>query len=195
MKAFIVQQNVAGMLLVLAALCPSISCTPCDLAAIAQKLHLPLASSPLNDYGFTNRTIDSFYQNCHPLLVKALGLSPGDDNHKFGLDVLEIGCGNGHLLLGLQQKLGDASHLHCVNKHGYRSQVNEPADFVRLATAKSVPLLCPLMPDAPLLPEVILMKQGIGKEDLPEFKNVDTFDFVYSQYALDHGMVASILYI
>ena len=162
------------------------------LAAAPLKLcqHSQMASNynftaGLRAHGYTNRGIEAFSENCHPLIWRLI-VNMTNSNHR-PIEILEVGCGNGRALLNLQFLFKNQARLTCLNKGGYRyPQANSNIDIVRLALHSNLSLYCDSMTNKPLVPEVHLTNLGLGKEPLPS-SLINKFDFVYSQYALDIG--------
>ena len=157
----------------------------CDHSEIAAAYNI---SGKLLAHVYTDRGIDAFSANCHPLIWR-LVLNITQQHSDRPVRVLEVGCGNGRALLDLQYLFRDQAVLTCVNKGGYRyPQANGDVDFVRLAVQSNMSLLCDSVSNKPLVPEVYLTNLGLGKEPFPG-NMWSKFDFVYSQYALDTGKI------
>jgi SAM-dependent methyltransferase len=104
------------------------------------------------------------------------------------MSLLEIGCGNGHALLGLQRMLPRGKVIG-INKGGYGyAQVEDSKTLLKVARKHKVEILCDDTTRTPLLPRVI-PTAGLQEEPLP-FKD-EAFDIVISHHALNEGKLST----
>jgi SAM-dependent methyltransferase len=130
-------------------------------------------------HSFTNRSFNDLLETLPTWFVHLIS------SYNESVEVLEIGCGNGHALLNLQTRL-PSSHLVCVNKAGYgHFQAENKSFLLDTALHYGMPLLCDEGTGSLVLPELVLLENGIDKASLP-FRN-ESFDLILSNHALNQG--------
>ena len=174
--------------------------SPGAAAAEASKAHVTGA--------FTNRGLDYYAQNVHhampleDLLKMALGPPSEGGQGKF---VLELGCGEAHALLDLQQ-MYPAMTAHCQNSASYASWCRGFGDGNRtrcghgpnwrpangkphsVETWKATAAFFNINTSLPKWPLVTFTNFG-GTKPLP-FQS-SQYDLVIAQHALDNGKIMS----
>jgi SAM-dependent methyltransferase len=137
-----------------------------------------------NGFKWTNRTVQEFYDVIPPFITKLLTERKKEDFLK-RVQILEIGCGDGHALGDFQYQYPRATVIG-LNKGGYEYVQVETQDqwlFKRLKA--NYKIRCEKSSLKPSIPKITIMKHGVGMEPIPF--PYGKFDFVFTMFSLDLG--------
>jgi SAM-dependent methyltransferase len=139
--------------------------------------------APYQTFQWTNRTLSDFFK-LFPDFIRPLFMNRSSTEYLAPLNILEIGCGDGHALGDFQYMFPLAKVVGVNKGYGYMQVENERQWVIKRIQA-GYKIRCRKSTNTPSVPRIVIMSKGVGSEPIPFGRG--KFDLVFSMFSLDSG--------